>query len=211
MKLSKLFAVIFGLLGMALAACAIQVALTYRSADPILISTPKNASQTADAMLREACSGDYAAASQRILGTPKFGMTYTPQGIPEQMIWEEFLGSFSYELVGECFVTEDGFAQNARISYLDLDSVTADLQARVQALLEQRVEEAQRPEEIYDENHELKESFVMEALQDAVAEAIAQNARITTVDVTVSMIWRNEQWCIVPNDGLLSALTGGIA
>lgn len=210
MKLSKLFAVVFGLLGLALAACAIRVALDYRSADPILISTPKNASQTVDAMLREATSGDYAAASQRILGNPKFGMSYTPEGIAEKMIWEEFCSSFSYELVGECFVTEEGFAQNARISYLDLDSVTNGLQPKVQALLEQRVEEAQRPEEIYDENHELKESFILEALQDVVAEAIEQNARIKTVDVTVSMIWRDGQWCIVPNDGLLSALSGGI-
>ena len=210
MKLSKLFAVVFGSLGLALAVCAIQVALTYRSADPILISTPKNARQTVDAMLREATSGDYAAASQRILGNPKFGMSYDPQGQAEKMIWEEFMGSFSYELVGECFVTEEGFAQNARISYLDLDSVTTGLQPKVQALLEQRVEEAQRPEEIYDENHELKESFILEALQDVVAEAIEQNARIKTVDVTVSMIWRDGQWCIVPNDGLLSALSGGI-
>ena len=211
MKLSKIFALLFGLIGLALAAGSVWLGLTYRNASPQLISPSKEVRQTVDAMLSEVCSGDYAAASQRILGNPKFGMTYTPEDPAEEMVWNAFRNSFSYELVGDCVSTEAGLSMNAKISFLELDSVTDGLNLRVQQILEQRIAEAQDVKELYDENHEIKEAVVMEALQIAVRDSIAQNSRLKTVEVTVSLIWRDDQWWVLPDDGLLSALSGGIA
>ncbi len=208
--LSKLFAVLFGLLGIAVAVCAIWVAFTFRSTTPMLLSPAKDAYKNVEAMLQEACSGDYAAASQRILGNPKFGMTYTPQDAAEEMVWEAFCSSFSYELVGECFTTDAGLSQKATITYLELDPITNNLQGEVQALLEERIAAAESMEELYDENNEFHESFVMDALCDVVRESVAKNYRTKTVEVTVNLIWREGQWMILPDAALLSALSGGI-
>ena len=80
-----------------------------------------------------------------------------------------------------------------------------------QLLMEQRIASAESVEDIYNENNEFQESFVMEALQDALGEAIEEDARMETVEFTVNLVWRDNKWWVVPDAALLSALSGGIA
>lgn len=211
MKLSKIFAVLFGLLGVALAAAAVWIGLTYRDASPILLSPSNEARKTVEAMFEEACDGDYGAASQRILGNPRFGMSFVPENAAEEMVWDAFLSSFSYELLEDCFATESGLSMTARVSFLELASITGNLRQRTQLLMEQRIEEAESVDQIYNENNEFLESFVMEALHDAVRDAIDQDAQKKTVEVTVNLIWRDNKWWVLPDAPLLSALSGEIA
>ena len=211
MKLTKFFAPLFGLLGLGLAVFSIWLGLTSKDAAPVLLSPSKDAQKVVESVLREACNGNYAAASQNILGNPQFGMDLSSEDPAVEMIWEAFRGSFSYTITEECFITEAGLAQKASVSYLELNSVTEGLKERIQQLLEERIANADRVEDLYDENHEIKEAYVMEALQTAVAEAIENNTRIKTVELTVNLIWRDSQWWVLPDDALLSALSGGIA
>ena len=211
MKITKIFAMLFALMGLALAVCSVWLGFTSRNAEPVLVSPSKDAYKTAQAVLEEACSGNYSAVSQKILGNPQFGMRLTTEDPAEEMIWKTFQNSFSYTLIGDCFITESGLAQKASISYLDLDSVTEGLKERIQELLEEKTDNAEHPEELYDEHHEIKEIYVMEALQTAVAESVAGNVRYKTVEFTIHLIWRDAQWWVLPDDALLSALTGGLA
>ena len=211
MKLTKVFALLFAMVGLGLALCSVWVGYTFRDASPILLSLSSDARKAVDAMLNDACSGDYGAASQRILGTPKFGMNLSTEDPAEKRIWETYLDSFSYELIGECFITEDGFAQKAQITCLELDSVTTGLKERIQVLLEERIATAERAEDLYDENNDIKEIYVMAALQQAVEENLAQKTRTKTVEVTVNLIWQGDRWWIISDGALISALSGGMA
>lgn len=210
MKLSKFFAGIFGLLGLALGGFTVWLALSSKDASPVLVTAPEAAQSRAEAVMEAVCRGDHALASGMILGNPQFGMESTLEDPVEAMVWELFRESFSYELTGECYATESGVAQRIRVSYLDLDSVTENLRSRSQALMEQRIEAAEDMDKIYDDNNEFLESFVMEALRDAAKEALEEDAGSVTVEVTANLIYRDGQWWILPDGALLSALSGGI-
>jgi len=210
MKLSKLFAGLFGLLGIALGGISVWLALSCTGMNPILLVPSEEARSRTEAVMDAACRGDYESASGMILGNPRFAMEGTPEDPVASMIWERFRKSFSYELTGECYATEAGLAQGIRVTYLELPSVTQNLRARSQALMEQRMAEAEDMSQIYDENHEYLESFVLEALYDAAKQALEEDTRTVTVELTANLIHRDGQWWLLPDDALLSALSGGI-
>jgi hypothetical protein len=210
MKISKLFAGLFGIMGLAVAGCAVMLALDCRSAKPLLLVPPEAAQERTVAVMDAACRGDYDVAASMILGNPQFGMEGNSEDPVEAMVWELFCKSFSYTLEGPCYATEDGLAQRLTVSYLKLDSVTEHLRSRTQGLMEQRIIEAEDVSEIYNDNNEFKESFVMAALLDAARQAVREDADYVTVEITVNMIYGDGQWWLLPDTQLLSALSGGI-
>ena len=112
--------------------------------------------------------------------------------------------------MGELYATDSGVAQNITVTTLDMGSVTANLKERSEKLLERRVKAAEDPDEVYDENNEYREDFVMQVLYDATVQALNQDAKTVTSDVTINMIYENGQWWIVSDPALLSAITGGV-
>ena len=50
----------------------------------------------------------------------------------------------------------------------------------------------------------------MEVLYDAAKDALEQDAKTVTFEVTVNLVHNNGQWWIVPEDALLTAISGGI-
>jgi hypothetical protein len=101
-------------------------------------------------------------------------------------------------------------ALNAGISALDLDSVTANLRDRARSSMEERIAQAEDTDDIYDENNEYREEFVMAALYDAAREALEQDARQITWELTLNLVYENGQWWIMPDQALLRAISGGI-
>ena len=126
------------------------------------------------------------------------------------LIWEALVDSMRYELVGDCYATEDGLAQDVTMSYMDINSVTATLKDRSQALLEQRVDEAERLDEVYDENLQYREDFVMDVLYDAAAAALEEDAQTVTTKLTLKMSYQGQKWWIIADRELLDAISGGI-
>jgi len=72
------------------------------------------------------------------------------------------------------------------------------------------VAQAEDPSEIYDENNDFREELVMEALYQAAEIALEKDAKECQWDVTVNLIYENGQWWILPESGLLEAVSGGI-
>ena len=93
---------------------------------------------------------------------------------------------------------------------MDVTSVTAVLKDRSQALLEQRVEEAENLEDVYDEKLQYREDFVMDVLYDAAEMALKEDAKMITTELTLNLSYQNEQWWIAADRELLDAISGGI-
>ena len=127
-----------------------------------------------------------------------------------QLFWEALGASFSYEIPGDFHATDSGVALDVTISALDMGAVTVNLRERARVLMENRIQEAENTDQIYDENNEYREDFVMDALYDAALEALEQDAKTITWDLTLNLIYENGQWWIMPDQALLKALTGGI-
>lgn len=210
MKISKFFSAIFGLLGVAAAAACIVLSFLYLNAGPVLVEAPEEARDQIVELMDAVSSNDFDTVGQLIHGTPDFGVDREPEDAVGGLIWNAFVESVHYELDGEMYATDSGVAQDITITALDMTSVTSKLKDRSTALLEKRVAEAEDTSEVYDENNEYLESFVMDTLYDAAVQTLEEDAQTVTHSVTVNMLYENGRWWVVSDSKLLSAISGGV-
>ena len=208
--IKKVFAVLFAALGICSAVTAGYIGVHFRDADPMLLTQPTVARSKVIDMMEAVCDGDYDKAGQSILGNPSLGVDREAADAVGVLIWDAFRDSLSYELVGECYTTADGLAQNITVTGMDIHSVTVNLRERSRALLEQRVAEAEDTSDIYNENNEYREDFVMDVLYDAAVQALAEDAAIETVSLTLKLSYNDGSWWVVADEALLNAISGGI-
>jgi len=208
--IKKLLSVIFIVIGVAAAVAAVNLGLSNKDADPVLLVPPEEAKLQVEGMMDAVCAGDFKGASAYMLGQPDLGVDREATDPVGVLIWDAFCDSMSYELVGDCYGTEAGLAQDLTISCLDITSVTSVLKDRSQQMLEQRVEEAEDLDDVYDEDLQYREDFVMDVLYDTAAAALEADAATMTAELTVNMVYQNEAWWIIADRNLLDAISGGI-
>lgn len=208
--MKKLLAVILLLISLLLAGATVYLGITNRNSDPVLLTPPDVPRSKVVTMMDAVCANDYGTAAGFIYGTPDLGIDREAADPVGVLIWEAYESSVSYELVGECYPTEQGLAQNVVITCLDITSVTATLRDRSQHLLEQRVAEADDVSEIYNENNEYREDFVMAVLLDAAKDALREDAQEKTLELTVQLSYQDGAWWIIADEALLDAISGGV-
>lgn len=208
--IKKMLSLVFTVVGIAAAVAAVSLSLSYKNANPMLLVPPEEAQHQVTGLMEAVCAGDYSTASTYLQGHPNLGVDREPTDAVGVMIWEAFCDSMEYELVGECYATEDGLAQNVVFSCIDITSVTATLKDRSQTLLEQRMEEAEDLDEVYDEDLQYREDFVMDVLYDAATAALKEDSQTITAELTVNMAFQNGQWWIIADKALLDAISGGV-
>ena len=208
--IKKLLSVILAVIGIAAAAYAVRLALDHTDSNPVLLVPPEEAVHQVTGLMDAVCQGDYATASTYLQGQPGLGVDREPTDAVGILIWEALCDSMSYELVGDCHATEDGLSQNVTMTYMDITSVTAVLRDRSQKLLEQRVAEAEDLDDIYGEDLQYREDFVMDVLYDAAVAALEEDAAYVTTDLTLNMTYQGEKWWIIGDKALLDAISGGI-
>ena len=208
--IKKILSVIFIVVGIAAAVTAVNMGMSNKDADPVLLAPPEAATHQVTGLMDAVCRGDFTAASTYLQGQPNLGVDREATDEVGILIWEAFCDSMSYELVGECYATEAGLSQNVKLTCMDVTSVTAVLKDRSQALLEQRVEEAENLEDVYDDKLQYREDFVMDVLYDAAEMALKEDAKMITTELTLNLSYQNEQWWIAADRELLDAISGGI-
>ena len=207
--IAKFFGLVFALAGLAVAGFTVKLSMDNLSSIPVLLAPVEEAEQQAVKLMDAVAAGDYAAAETLILGNPKLGVDRDPADAAGVLIWNAFVESYAYELVGESYATDSGIAQNVRVSYLDIGSVTVNLRSRSQTLLEERVAQAEDVNQIYDEKNDYKEEFVMAVLNDAVKDALKEDAKMTGMEFTLNLVYDGD-WVVVSDSALMAAISGGI-
>lgn len=210
MNRSKLLSSLFGIIGFGAAAAGIILSFICMHASPVLVRQPEAALHQAEALLEAVSREDMGTASSLLYGTPSLGADRDPADAVGDLLWDAFIDSMDYELTGACYATDSGVALDATVTALDLNSVTATLKERSQVLLEQRIAAAKDADDIYDENGDYREDFVMQVLYDSAVAALEADAKLITKDVTLSLVYDDGQWWIMPESALLDAISGGI-
>jgi len=208
MKGTKIFAAIFAVLAICAALLTAYLGFAYRDAAPILLEKNYLAQSQAVAMMNALCKGDFDGASQRMLGQPQLGLDREPADEVGKLLWDAYVESFSYELDGDCYSTSSGLAQKVKLTCLDLDSATAGLHEATVKLLEERVENAEDFDLVYDENDQYRGDFLMAAVRDSAA-ALLKNAGTKTIELTLTLSYQDGQWWVVADQALLGAISGG--
>lgn len=211
MKISKFFSGLFGLMGICVAISALWLSVHAMDAAPAIIETPESALEQVESMMDSFCSGDYTGASACMYGNPNLGVDREAADAVGALIWEAFEKSMSYELTGEIYATNEGLAQNIRITTLDISAVTAYIKENARVNIETEAAAAEEYDAVFDENDEYREEFIQGILEKTTRLALEQNAAQITTEVTLHLVWSDGQWWVVSNDSLLKAVSGGIA
>lgn len=211
MKFARFFAVIFGIVGLVLMLGTTALCLMSLDEPVKLTEIPQGAQACSEEMMAAIDAGDFAAAAKRMYGQPDLGVEGTPADAAGAVVWNAYLESISYEFAGNCYATDSGLARDVSITTLDIPSVTEKLNSRASALLTQRVNAATEMAQLYDEENNFRADLVAEVLEEALNQAIAEDAKTVTREVTLNLIYRDGQWWVVPDQALLTALTGGVA
>lgn len=210
MKIRNIISALFAGVAVCAAAAAVCLSFTSLDADPVLTSPPAEAQNRVLEFMDAVCDGDYDQVSEYIAGTPNLGLDRDAADEVGELLWESYTDSLTYSVMGSCYATDTGIAQKVSLTGLDITSVTAVLRDRSQALLEQRVAEAEDANDVYDENNDYREDFVMEVLYDAAEQALKDDAQKLTVEFTINMVYQNDQWMVVADNELLDAISGDI-
>lgn len=209
MKRTKAGALGFAVLGTLMAAAVVFICLSQRQAAPRMLFRTHGASQCAEQMLTKVCSGDYTGAAAYLYGNPRLGGQQTRTDQVTQQIWDAFINSLHFELVGNTYATVSGVAQDVRFESLDIPSVTGGLKQLAPEMLVERAENAEDMSEIYTDNHEYRDDFTAVLLHDAAAQAIAAGEE-RQQELTLNLIYDDGRWWVMPDQALLNAISGGI-
>ena len=199
----------FGVLGVILAVTALLICLTQREAEPKLLGGAPGAERCARAMMEKLSHGDFQGASAYLRGTPSLMADVQQLDGAAKLIWDAFATSLNAVPQGECYATVFGVAQDYTLSSLDVPEMIRQLREFAPAVLETRLEAAEDMSQVYDENHEYREDFTRSVLEEATGEVIAASA-LREATVTVQLTCQDGQWWVVPEEALLTAISGGI-
>lgn len=200
---------VFGCLAAVLAVTALLICLTQRNAQPKLFGTAAGAEECAQAMMENIAQGNYAAASAYLYGTSSLGSDTQQQSDPASIIWDAFVSSLDCKPLGGCYATVSGLARDYSVSGLDLPKLTQALKDAAPGILEARLDAAEDMTLVYDENGEYREDFAQSVLEEAARQVLNSAASVDHT-VTVNLVYEGNQWWVVPDQALLSALSGGI-
>ena len=211
MKIAKFFAGVFGAIGAVLLAGSIGLCLLFRNGPVQMTETPEGAVQCSEALAAAMAEKKFAAVEDCLYGDPDLGMDGTPADPMAAAVWNEFEKNLSFSYQGDCYTENAGIYRDATVTYLEIASITENLQPRAHTLLTQKVEAATDMAQLYGENGEFREDLVAQVLYEALDQASREDARVVTVAVTVELVYRDGQWWAVPDAALLTALSGGLA
>ena len=208
--MKKLISAVFALIAVAAAVAAVFLSFSSLDAQPVLTSSPVEAQARIEEFMEAICDADYDRVSDCISGNPGLGLDRPASDDVGVLLWNAYTDSLTYTLEGDCYATDEGLAQKVTLTGLDISSVTAVLKDRSQVLLEQRVAEAEDATDVYDENNEYREDFVMAVLYDAAAQALETDGQEKTMEFTLNLVYQNDQWMVVADNTLLDAISGDI-
>ncbi len=208
MKLSHILSALFGVLGAVLMAAAVVLCLFFRTAEPKM-PEPSPEAEACSLQLMEALSrGDFPSAGGLIYGQPVLAAE-TPESEDAALIWEAFLGSISYRFDSGLYAEGTSLYRDVTLTTLDIPSLTASIAPLAQERLTQRVEAAEDPAALYDENRELLPQVLSAVLREAVSEAIAQG-ETASIQGRLQLFQQEGRWWAIPDRSLLKAVSGGL-
>ena len=111
---AKTIGVMLALVGIVIGCFTVKLCFNNLNSLPVLLMPVQEAIDTANLLMESVATGDYNTAGSLILGQPKLGVDRDPADVAGQLIWDAYAASYEYEMIGECYATDSGMAQNVR-------------------------------------------------------------------------------------------------
>lgn len=197
-------------LGLVLVIVTGVLAFSARSLPVTLLSEPREAEKTVQALVDALNQGNLAQVGLALYGqptleeTPEFGNPFLTT------VWERYLESLSCRAEGDCVASDSGLSQSVIMEALDIQGALPAVERRYQELLPLR-SESEAAETVYNDDGSYREEFVLSVLDEAAREILSQDCPTISRNVTLTLVYRENRWWILPQEGLMDILAGGFA
>lgn len=212
MKLGKMLAPIFGVLGLVLMVTTAGLCFASLDAQP-RGDVPQEAITCATKTLLAISEGDFATAGEQMYGQPDLGVEEELSG-EAAAVWELFCKGITCTISNDrsdYYVSGSGFAVDAQITVPQIPSLTDSLSEHARELMNQRIATAEEMAEIYDDSGNFRQDVVEDVLAQAMTLTLSEEPETMTLSTTLRLIRENGRWWAVPDDNLMKALSGGLA
>lgn len=208
MKIARIFAVIFAIVGLVLMLGTAVVCFGSMDA-PVRAEIPETVKVCAREMAEILNAGELDAVSEKLYGNPDLGTEGDLSG-EAAAVWGIFCGGISCELVSDCYVSGSSFAVDAVITVPKIESITDSVGSYARVFLDERIAAAEKMDELYDDNNEFRQDVIDEVVSRALGMALAEEPEMLTYETTFGFVYQGNQWYVVPDSNLIRALSGGL-
>lgn len=204
MKLSKIVSALFAFLGMVLVAGGIFLSFANRNAGAPGRAVPQEAKDCATAFLTALNDRDLEGAQTYLYGNPDLGLSQATIDPQTAKVWEAFRSSFVVSDIAPFQVSQSEIR-------LDFTLTTMELKALVNlpSLARNILDGKEDQDSLYDENGTLKPQEKTAIMEEALERTLAEAGSVNRT-CTISLVEAEGQWWVLPNENLLSALSGGM-
>lgn len=206
----KVFSRILTALGLALVIFTGALAFSARSLPVTLLSEPREAEETVQALVDALNQGNLAQVSLALYGQPTLEESPDFDNPFLTTVWGRYLESFSCRVEGDWVASDSGISQRIIMEALDIQGALPAVERRYQELLPLQ-SESEAAETVYNEDGSYREKFVLSVLDEAAREILSQDCPTTSRNVTLTLVYRENRWWILPQEGLMDILSGGFA
>ena len=210
MAMKRIVSGICAFLACVFAAAAIAAAVFCREKTPALIQPSQEAVRHAERFMEAVCNGEFDLAQTMIQGQPDLGTGKELSSAAGQRIWDAYVQSLDYELVGGLYATQTGLVQNVKIIGLELSTATEEVGQRARMLLNAAVDAAKDVTELYDAQNNYREDLVMDLLDQAVRAALEEDVRYGYQVIPLQLVYEDGSWWVAGDRNLFSAISGGL-
>lgn len=209
MKAARVFAVIFGIVGLVLMLGTAVVCFGALDA-PVRAEVPEAVQECAEEVVQLLNEGDLNNVRMKLYGTPDLGTDGALTGEAAE-VWEIFRNGISCELTSDVYVSGSSYAADAVIRVPEIASITDSVTEHAKTILDGRVAAAEKMAELYDENGEFRQDVIDAVMEEAVALAFAEAPEMLTFETTFGFAYQAKQWHVVPDGTFMRALSGGLS
>lgn len=205
-----LYFMLAGMVSVLAVFCAVRLCIIGQDRVPVGIGVPK-AEDTVNAFCEALNYGDLQTVEGLIYGYSSLNLTAQPESGNTEQLLECLRSSYSSEPSGEPINLGTTVMQDVTVEYFSVSLAAEGMKARTEELFNERIDGAERNEELYDEKGDILESVVLELYDQAVGEVIGRYEEyMVSQTVTLELVYENGEWQILLSDQLVNMLLGGI-
>ena len=165
---------------------------------------------TLDLFLSRLEQKDFPGAYDLLYNYSSLGLESPPEDALARMYWDAQLAAWDFSTAGGSQMNGTRMEKRVTVRCLDLDAISADVGARVQEILAEKVENAYLKSDVYDETGAYREDIAYDALHTATAEILADTDPYAfTQECPVVLRFSGGRWLVEVGPAFISALTAG--
>lgn len=206
----KVLSRILTTLGLVLVVFTGVLAFSVRNHPATLLSEPREAEETVQALADAFNQGSLSQASLVLYGQPVLEDRPDFDNPFLTTVWTQYLERLSCQVEGDCYASDSGLSQTILMDTLDIQGALPKVERRYTELLPLRAQ-SEASETVYNADGSYREEFVLSVLDEAAREVFSQDCDTIRRRVTLTLVYREGRWWILPQEGLMDILAGGFA